>query len=144
MFKASRWLLLVYSSLISNVCLKKIHNKKCVVKTSGRLLFSLFIINQYCMSRIALKVSERLLFKLFIINQYSMLKMLYYKNMCWNLVGGIFLVFSSLIQSKWGAAFFGLFIINRYCMPKMFYYKFYRTSPNGCFLTCCVLICLSN
>ena len=81
-FKASGWLLLVYSSLISNVCLRKIHNKKCVVETSGRLLFSLFIINQYCMSRIALKVSERLIFKLFIINQYSMLKMLYYKNMC--------------------------------------------------------------
>lgn len=143
-FKGRGWLLLIYSSLISVVCLKRSPTKNVRSKRVGGWLEVHSSLISIAWVKCVFKVSERLLFKLFIINQYSMLKMLYYKNMCWNLVGGIFLVFSSLIQSKWGAAFFGLFIINRYCMPKMFYYKFYRTSPNGCFLTCCVLICLSN
>ena len=46
-----------------------LYYEKCVFKTSRRLLFSLFIINQYCK-----------------------------ENVCSNQVGGIFLVYSSLIN----------------------------------------------
>ena len=62
------------------------------------LLFSLFIINQFCSTkmfyykRCVFKTSGRQLFTLFIINQYCM------KNVSSKQVGGCFLVYSSLIS----------------------------------------------
>ena len=71
---------------------------KFVFKASGKLLFSLFIINQDCtpkmfyFKKFMFKVSERLLFSQFIIDQYCI------KKVCSKRVGGCFLVYSSLIS----------------------------------------------
>ena len=39
---------------------------------------------------------------------------------------------------------FSVFRINEYYTPKMVYYEFYKTSLNGWFLNCCLLVHLAN
>ena len=53
--KQARGWFLAYLSLINIVCLQCSAIKKCVFKARERLLFSLFIINQYCTPNILLQ-----------------------------------------------------------------------------------------
>ena len=72
-------------------------------KASGRLLFSLIFINQYCALNMisygkrVLKASRSLLFSLHIINQFVRL-MFYYEKFMLKASGGYFLIYSSLIS----------------------------------------------
>ena len=90
------------------------------VQSEWKLLFSLFIINQYCMKKHVVKARGRLFFSLFIINQYCRSKMLFLKIL-WNFC-------------KW--MFFKLFLfwfiqtyrISVMIHPNKFQFAFIRTS----------------
>ena len=91
-----------------------------------------------------LKASRRLLFTLFIINQYFMPKMFYYKNVSSKQVGGYFIVYSSLIKRLMffyekcefqasGRQRFSLFIISQYCTTKMLSLQILENFLEGCY-----------
>ena len=130
---------------------------KSVFKAVGRLIFSLFIMNQYCMPKMfqyekcVFKASGRLLFSLFIINQYCTSKMFYYKK-CVFKAGGR-LLFNLFIMNQFstknvcskqvGGCLVYSFLISNVCL-KCFTTNFIKTSMNRCFLNCCFLVYSSN
>ena len=103
---------LVFSSLIINLC------QKSVFKAIGRLLFNLFIINQYCMPNVILQKmcvqskQEPVFFnsKTVCLKQVGVAFLI--QNMCSKQARGCFLIYSAAfliqkmwVQTKWGLLF---------------------------------------
>ena len=91
---------LVFSSLIINLC------QKSVFKAIGRLLFNLFIINQYCMPNVILQKmcvqskQEPVFFnsKIVCLKQVGVAFLI--QNMCSKQARGCFLIYSAAFLIK--------------------------------------------
>ena len=94
----------------------KLYTKTYVLKASGRLHFSLFLINQYCTSSVIL---QKMCVQSNLETAFWFIKLHFNtKNICSKQAEGCFLVYSLLVTIT---------------LLKCFYYKFYKTSVNDVF-----------